>query len=140
IRVPPDLTCLHGITVEMEPSFAPSPISARLDYRYKTKQVPLSRELKRRGLLYWWKDYPPEVWIRWEEILRDHLEDTPLAKSDDGWIYKQALIDFFQLPLFWASVSKTIPVYRKKEQELVTLNSIKDLPVLNVLVTSQMKD
>jgi hypothetical protein len=92
---PGDLICLHGIAMSAdERSFLRRPMSARLDYRGESHRPALSRETSWRR-----PEYNQEIEPRWEEILREHLATSPHAKSEEGWKYKQRLVEYFRYVL-----------------------------------------
>lgn len=129
---PPDLVCLHGINlktdIEKDYQRLQGPMGARLDYRGNRHNPTISRES--RYDRQWLAD--PEVMSYIEEILLEHLRKSKLANSEEGWKYKQRLVDDFALP-FWGSLQQMIPVYKDGELQLVSLEEIKLLPKIKVL-------
>ena len=73
---------------------------------------------------------------RWEEILTEHLATTPLARSPEGWIYKQRLIGTFwyriRLRAFWASQPEMIRVYLDGTPRLQSLNDLRSRAITTV--------
>jgi hypothetical protein len=140
---PADLICLHGISVtEGHELHQRGPMSSRLDYRGETHRPTLSRESPwRYGSAG--KEMPSELALRWEEIMREHLDDSPRAHSEDGWKYKQKLVGDFPLRTFWASVPQTIRVQVNGEQKLLSLRELQSvqeiatvIPALRIKVSS----
>lgn len=60
----------------------------RLDYRGSIVRLTPSRSSTIVDSIEDW----PEIMSRWDEILTEHLATTPLARSPEGWKYKQRLI------------------------------------------------
>ncbi len=138
---PDELVCLHGIAMRKARKYTMymrRPMSARLDYRGESYRPALSRETLRqnseRGSL------DPNLTLRWEEILRDHLVASPWAKSEDSWIYKQKLIDGFPLSSFWASFPETIRIQTTGEARLVSLDAVQAMSTITTIIPSYWVD
>ncbi len=110
--LPDDLICLHGIAITPENfaifgvGYGQSAISTRIDYRSSKFSPSLSRVLQApKGIAQ-----HPEIASQWKEILLEHLATSLPASSDDGWKYKQSLIDNFHFLSFWDSLPQTFPL------------------------------
>ena len=120
---PHDLVCLHGIAMEQSSGLQEGPMAARLDFRGEAHRPTLSRQTSWGRHISSVRQYS-ELTPRWEEILKEHLATSPNAKSDEGWKYKQKLVEDFPLRSFWASVPETIRVTVKDEQKLMSLEAL----------------
>lgn len=108
-------------------------MSARLDYRGESHRPALARET------YWRRPandggLDREIETRWEEIMREHLATSPQARSEEGWKYKQRLVDYFPLRSFWASVPETIRIHVKGEHKLASLNELLTTQELAIII------
>ncbi|MDT7041331.1 ATP-binding protein [Candidatus Nitronereus thalassa] len=132
-----DLICTHGIAVgALRHWFGhgySSAMRARLDYRSNTQELNLSRstihnrrELTERG--------DPMVISRWEEILQEHLNGSSYANREDGWKYKQRLVNRFPLHTFWASQPETIPIYLDNKFSKLSLKQIKQFGLITYVI------
>ena len=133
---PGRLVCLHGITVEQSEA---GQRCERIDYRDGSIQPVLSRDLERhrhsgRG------EADRRISSRWEELLQDHLASAERAKGKDGWIYKQSLIDHFDLPSFWADVAGTIPVYGDGKSRLMSLRDLVSHDKIATIISPKRQD
>lgn len=125
IPFPSRLRCLHGISMSREGWDPQNGYSERLDHRGEMAAVSLSR--------IWAAGYralEPETSSRWEEILTEHLNTTSVAKTDEGWRYKQRLADIFALERFWNAFPEMIPLYISGERRLVSLDEAQQFPHL----------
>ena len=97
-KFPESVTCVNGIAIFGEHSSLDAMIE-RIDYRSEMENLNLSRQPSwgRPGR----RERDQAILSRWEEILKDHLAETPLAKGAEGWIYKQNLVGQFSIPGFW---------------------------------------
>jgi hypothetical protein len=107
VRAPEDLQCLHGVQVAGGSITGGFGAWARVDFRAERFVPFLSRGGGvRRGphsaLRSREHEPAPEVVARWEEVLLDHLKTTPRAAGENGWSYKQSLVDVFPCASFWA--------------------------------------
>jgi hypothetical protein len=66
-----------------------------------------------------------------EDTLGEHIATTQLARKENGWIYKQQLMDTFShIGEYWTREAATIPIYENGERifrsihELLVRNSI----------------
>ena len=146
IRFPGSLLCSHGIAVGGG-AVAGVPEGGcraeRLDLRAERFLPVLARiggvRSRRAGRLHGQREWPlPEVVSRWEEILADHLAVTPLAKGEDGWRYKQALIEYFPFESFWAADPAMIRVRRRSQAELVGIGTVQGVEAFTVLIERHM--
>lgn len=120
-RVPDNLICLHGISIEKEDE-GPASRSVRLDYRGNKYLPTLSRgDYQQQGH---YAAFTPEINSRMEEILREHLATSPRSNSGEGWKYRQALVTSFPLISFWSSVPEMLPIRKDGRAELVRLTDI----------------
>ena len=71
---------------------------------------------------------------RWEEILTEHLNTSPFALANDGWRYKQRLVQTFTLGAFWDSVPEMIPIFICGERKLLSLAEVQVLPKLYLII------
>jgi hypothetical protein len=117
---PGSLVCLHGITVRQSPT---SERCERIDYRDASKQLVLSRDFGRHVRLGGGES-DIRISSRWEEILREHLATSELARGTGSWWYRQRLIDNFGFSSFWAEVPETIPTYVSGESRLNSLREV----------------
>jgi molecular chaperone HtpG len=131
---PGDLVCLHGIAITQDHGwFQSEPMSARLDYRGESYHPSLSREASLHRPVSR-QSHDPEIVSRWEEILREHLATSPHASSQDGWKYKQKLVELFPLRSFWASCPDTLKIYVEGKQTLTSLNELLSVQDLDVII------
>lgn len=134
IAVPAELYCLHGISMDSGGSGRPGlgetqTTSARVDFRGPYKDLPLSRITST-----WAIKESTEITSRWAEILHDHLETTPLARSTEGWKYKQRLLqdNWGELPNrnFWDSVEGMIHIYESGQSKCVSLKYLNSQEII----------
>ena len=122
------LTCLHGIA--MEPDFRDfDGSSSRVDYRGEGPAVTLSRTGQSRN------EADPALVDRWEEILSEHLATSSFSIAEDGWKYRQRLVDRFFFESFWTSVDGMIPVNIDEEMVVLSLEAVERLPALTFVLT-----
>ena len=132
-KFPGNLTCLHGISMGHHPNYSNGPMSARLDYRGESHHPTLSRERSRRRSIQR-GNLDPEILGRWEEIINEHLVTSSRAKSQDGWKYKQRLVDYFPLQSFWASIPEMLRIQVEKEEKLVSFEELQAVPLLTTII------
>jgi molecular chaperone HtpG len=138
-RFPEALVCIHGITLTGAGYFSGGPVSARLDYRRPVEALPLSREATVGNRALGLRD--PEVASRLANLVREHLDLTPLAKGDEGWRYKQRLMRYFELPFpFWLDEQATVLAMKGSEKTQVSLREATAWPTLTVIVPSRERD
>ena len=122
-KLPENLVCLHGIKLNERRILWFYELNFRLDFRDK-KYIPtlsrgeanLSENIK--GNLI------DEITVEYEKLLTQHLENSALANLQDGWKYKQLLIESFHLHSFWDSIPETIPVYIDSSLKLISLDDL----------------
>jgi hypothetical protein len=133
---PDGLVCLHGITVERSEA---RQRCERVDYRDGSIQPILSRDLGRHGRSGR-GEADRRISSRWEELLQDHLASAERARGDDSWIYKQSLIDHFNLPSFWADVAGTIPVFSNRKSRLMSLRDLVSHEKIATIMSPRRRD
>jgi hypothetical protein len=95
------------------------------------EEIPISRSI-------WY--YPireqqiPEVDSCLENVLRRHLEESRIANSANGWIYKNRLVNAFPLYSFWSSFPNMFKVYRRKKTVLTSFDEICSERIITLLV------
>jgi molecular chaperone HtpG len=138
IRVPNNSVCSHGISL-MGDASGPDQMSARVDYRGK----PLGLTLSRASL----QQQPdtnqlPDIISRREELLKEHIETSSIALSEEGWKYKNKLADAIQiradqpmgaLSSFWKVLPATIPIYINRQRTLLSVKATESVPTFNAL-------
>ena len=101
---PSDLECLHGIAMETGYHFRLSDgHSSRLDYRGEGPSITIARRGRNQ------QEIDPGIITRWEEILKNHLSTSAFSISEDGWKYRQRLVDIFSFDSFWAILGGNDP-------------------------------
>ena len=124
---PHELECLHGIAIQEEYAYVGDEgYSSRLDYRGEGPSITLSRDINRTA-------FAPLINSRWEEILRAHLSTSPLSISEDGWKYRQRLVEIFSFYPFWRSYEGMIPLQINGMESLVSLDFTQRLPVITTV-------
>lgn len=133
---PGNLICFHGIQIKENRSsrYDNETMTARIDYRSSAYQPGVSRESVRSRSTET-TETDPRVESRWEEILSEHLATAPHAAEDEGWKYKQQLVEVFPLTLFWETLPGTIRVYQEGVPQLVSLELILTVPVITTIST-----
>jgi hypothetical protein len=76
----------------------------------------------------------PALESRWEELLLEHMASTPLAKGENGWKYKQRLVDCFPFPAFWARQPETLKLSINGHYGLLSLNEVVRLPLITTVI------
>lgn len=137
-ELPESITCIHGIVTEISsrlPIGYISPMRIRLDYRSNDHELPISRNaITRRSNVL--DNYDSALVSRLEELLSAHLNNSSCAISQEGWKYKQSLIEYFPLPTFWAAFPQTIRYFQNGEPYLASLNEIQSMPTFTVTLLS----
>lgn len=118
----PSITCYQGIAVGEPGVPYDSFISIRVDFRGPRYRPTFSRTRMRQI-----RAIDPSLEQRCTEILREHLEQSPRATGDEGWMYKQRLIDVSSFLDFWDAQPQTIRIYRSGTVTLVSLDEIVSL-------------
>lgn len=75
----------------------------------------------------------PEINSRWQEILTQHLSETPLAHGDQSWIYKQQMVEIFSIPSFWANQPETIKVIKKGKDQFTSLEELREHQIITFI-------
>jgi len=126
---PRDVQCLHGITMDGAGHYAfHSGYSARVDYRGEGPSITLAREGQNR------REDDPVIVSRWEEILRAHISSSAFSLSEDGWKYRQRLVDIFRLDSFWRSQEGMIPLRVEGNFAMFSLDVAERLPTLTIVL------
>jgi molecular chaperone HtpG len=128
IETPSKLYCLHGISLNSSlgtrrPGREPT-TSVRVDFRGPYKDLPLSR------VAGWTEiEESEDLTSRWQEVLHEHLETTPLARSPEGWKYKQYLLQEnwgeFRNRNLWDSVEGMVHIYENSQSKYVSFKYLK---------------
>jgi hypothetical protein len=123
VRVPESIVCINGITAFRIPS--QNAYSYRVDIRRKISDLPVSRSLTSPYLRQTSVgELIPEVYRCVEKALLKHLQESDLAKSKDGWIYKNRLVDVFEDLSIWSSLPGTVKVFEKGKPATVSLDRV----------------
>lgn len=132
---PNSLVCLHGIATRGGGGFHNNPMSVRLDYRNDTYHPTLSRD-SIRGRRVSEIETQGELGSRWEEVLREHISISRRARTDEGWEYKQKLVDLFPFPAFWDQMPEMIRVLQQDGSRLVSLPDIQAESLITTILYS----
>jgi hypothetical protein len=108
----------------------------RIDYRGDAYNLTISRE-HFGGRYAGERGRDPRIESRWEEVLREHLATSKRATEEDGWKYKQKLVDYFPLTSFWVSSLETIRVHTGGLAQLVSLEEMQAMPVITTFFMSR---
>ena len=76
-----------------------------------------------------------DINIRWNELLREHLDTTAHAKGEDKWIYKQRLYGDVGTYQFWLTEPDTILIARDGALHLVSVAEVTAVEYIYVLLT-----
>lgn len=125
---PADVECLHGIAMESGHSFRAPGHSSRVDYRGEGPSITLAREGRNR------KEADPVIVSRWEEILNEHISSSAFSISEDGWKYRQRLVDIFEFDSFWRSLEGMIPLRVDGKEVMFSLEVAERLPTLTIVL------
>jgi hypothetical protein len=99
------------------------PLSIRIDYRGPQRQHPLDRGEYSQGLeAESVVDEFPDIKGSLEQILESHLLHSSQARSSEGWMYLQRLMDYFPLPEYWAAVDSTLRCWKTETARVCSLN------------------
>jgi hypothetical protein len=95
-----------------------------VDFRGPYKDLPLSR------VAGWTEiEESEDLTSRWQEVLHEHLETTPLARSPEGWKYKQYLLQEnwgeFRNRNLWDSVEGMVHIYENSQSKYVSFKYLK---------------
>jgi hypothetical protein len=126
--LPENLICVHGIALRRHlwPVRYDSSYSIRIDVRRAGYPITLARQPvgdEARSV----KDslVPAEVTKCLQEVIREHIATTPLARSQDTWKYRQRLMDGFEvLRSFWRDLPDTVRIFFNRK---VTHKSVAEL-------------
>lgn len=134
--LPDDLVCVNGISVgthvprttDSESKYAGHNIRHRVDYRKRIEERRIS------GLPY------PEIFIEepsvssfLSNLLAKHLDGSELAKSQEGWKYKNRLFWDFQSWDFWKAVPSMVKAHRKGGVEYLSLERLAAANTVTIL-------
>ena len=129
--MPSRIICLNGIALsDLGPSH--EAYSFRLDLRKTIPSLPLDRHYYPFiGMIQ--QDFP-EIISNLERIVIGHLERSPIAKSKDGWKYRNSLAEPFSiLSSLWRR-EKMIPIFEAGKSSLVSLDDIASKPILTMII------
>lgn len=128
---PDNLYAVHGMTLASNPTYGPA--AERLDFRDGSLEVSLSRHSARfmHGL---GSNKELRIASRWEELLGEHLKTCERARGLGGWMYKQALADYFPLGTFWDDVPGSVPVRASGQRKALSLAQAVSLSPLVTLM------
>jgi hypothetical protein len=138
-EIPPfvdSLTALHGITVEHRDQHDAN-VAFRIDYRNNDANPNLGRNALRHPL-YVRRHLPAELSERLGEILIDHFEKAGRAQGEQGWKYKQSLVDSFDLPSFWRHLPATLVGYQEERRVSLSLNDILSRESFDVVIPQKV--
>lgn len=126
--LPDNLVCFNGITISMP--YSSEPFRYRVDIRKKT-ELPMSRRafFEENGI--------PEIKTRMEEILRTHLNESNLAKSQDGWVYKNRLVSSFPFRPFWNSNPQMIKAFKEDKIFMTTFDDVYSSETFSIRIDSK---
>lgn len=133
IRLPEEIRCFNGIVVGG--GAGGSGFTSRIDYRGPSYTLVLSRESfpnRRAGT----RRLSPEIESRLKEVLRNHLDTSALARSENGWSYKQRLVGQFDIPEFWSSEPETIRMFQDGHVRLASLDGVREMPSITVVISA----
>ena len=135
-KFPSRLVCINGISVSTD--YWPfGPMVERIDYRREVEHLNLSRQP------FWGRpgsgSRDPVISSRWEEILKSHLAETPLARGEECWIYKQRLVALFPLPGFWDEQPEMVRLYQEGIKRLMSLNEIKQESLITTIIWGEKR-
>jgi molecular chaperone HtpG len=123
--VPPPSICFHGIQIESAPS-ANAGFSERVDYRGRQHKPNLSRS----GLIGRARTTDPALTERWDELIAEHLSNI----DPNDWYYRQRLLAEVGSLGFWRSLPRTLRIYKRGEQCLLSMAEAEALPVVATVV------
>ena len=141
-QIPDKLDCFHGINLSSETDFGSSPfetsnIVTRVDWRSATMHPTLSRRslhpdfVARRGT-------PAPLLRRWQEILDEHQETSPLVQGSDGWKYLHRLADVFPLDGdYWNNRPGMIRLFQAGAQNFMSFQELQATPVVTEIIDSR---
>lgn len=136
--MPPTAVCAAGIAVS-PPIPTRSGTSLRIDLRKPLPGLPMARTLGSQSI--WELVQDDLIASRWDEILRDHLDSSPLSQGEDGWRYKQRLMDELGLGSFWPDEPGMVPVHLRGARETLSILEAGELePISTTIVGSHMPD
>jgi molecular chaperone HtpG len=121
-ELPNDLICIQGLQAEGARGHSGTQGRAyRVDVRRPIPGITLARDLTQRLT----ETVETSLAPRWVEILREHLNSSPLAYPPDGWKYIQRLMDEFDnVRDFWLDVPNGVRVWRDHEWRLQSVSSL----------------
>ncbi|MHB1629822.1 MAG: hypothetical protein ACYCVB_15895 [Bacilli bacterium] len=122
-ELPSSLSCLHGVSVSDDKSrHRTSPFSFRLDHRGPTHTPNLARD-HFRGAYITTGGLRGEILAQVEYYLSEHLARSAKSKRANGWIYRQRLAGYLDLPM-WNSRDDMIHVWRDGQEQLIGIDTI----------------
>lgn len=131
-RVPNDLICVHGIATSEFPSRFTG-VSARLDYRRAKESLSLDREHVGRfhggmGI------GDPVVREHLDALTLEHLADTPLARGDNAWRYRQKLLGAMPPSSIWLEMKDTVRAFVDGVETPYSLRELANTPKIEVAI------
>ncbi|MEM8529580.1 MAG: hypothetical protein AAGF95_01980 [Chloroflexota bacterium] len=134
LRFPGNVVCFHGIALvdDGESENTARQMSARIDVRNNTLHPTLSRSaIKRPDSDANWQHI---LESRWAEILSEHLATAPRATAEQGWKYKQQLVNDFPLASFWEALPGMIRTHQQGQSQIVSLRELKAAPIITTIL------
>jgi hypothetical protein len=132
IRIPENLICVNGIAFDY--SGFGREYAYRMDIRRKMPEMPISRSpyhvVGRRHL----SRLIPELEACVKGIVLKHFDESEMAKSEDGWIYKNRVADEFKEFPFWDSMSGMVKVEKEGKHEEWSLSEVIEEPIVTLVI------
>ena len=129
--LPTNLICINGINFNSSKFYREEIIGNnfhyRVDYRKKILDLPLNRRIDFNEKLL----EAPNKKI--EELITEHLGESPRANSDIGWIYKNKLIQDYKSFDFWSNISGTILGYKQDVPLLLSINDFINANIITLI-------
>ena len=122
---PESLICINGISTADHVGFNTNSVSWRIDYRKGEYSTPLDRG---HVNFHQGQQVPIEVRHRIEEILAEHLKTSKLVRGDQGWKYKQRLVEQFPVSGFWENESSMVRIHSDGKTILISLSEFFKVP------------
>jgi hypothetical protein len=132
IRIPENLICVNGIAFDY--SGFGREYAYRMDIRRKMTEMPISRSpdhfMGRRHL----SRLIPELEACVKGIVLKHFDESEMAKSEDGWIYRNRVADEFKEFPFWDSISGMVKVEKEGKHEVWALSEVIKEPIVTLVI------
>ncbi|WEK54347.1 MAG: ATP-binding protein [Candidatus Cohnella colombiensis] len=122
-EIPNNLTCLHGIAFSESP-YPSGPFRFRIDYRGNSHKQNLSRQhIDQMG-----NDLDdPVILERFIEIVENHLKNSPVNNSPDGWHYIHSILDHAPQLVLHFKDYPLIRMYIDGDTKVISLNEFESL-------------